>query len=216
MQTAQGATLRRHGAIVGGEIPQGGEGRPVFAILTIFCAGVAVLLAGVGGGLANILYVVLAAGTGFALYARSPAAYVSFTLWLWFVTPFVRRVLDMHHGWAPTSPTLLAPLAVALISMATLLGRGRELRGIPGLPPALLDLPPGCPFAPRCPHAFERCLHVMRKDRVEKRQQRVEGIEGRAAAPLPVRPSEHGRAPRTIAFSLARTTVSRWLSALVR
>jgi peptide/nickel transport system ATP-binding protein len=33
----------------------------------------------------------------------------------------------------------------------------RELRGIPGLPPALLDLPPGCPFAPRCPHAFERC-----------------------------------------------------------
>ncbi|MCC7194532.1 MAG: hypothetical protein IT356_03140 [Gemmatimonadaceae bacterium] len=127
---AQGAALRRHGADAGGGAHEGGEGCPVFAVLVIFCAGVAVLLAGVGGGLANILYVVLAAGAGFALHARSPAAYVSFTLWLWFVTPFVRRVLDMHHGWAPTSPTLLAPLAVALISMATLLGRGRELRGI--------------------------------------------------------------------------------------
>jgi peptide/nickel transport system ATP-binding protein len=41
-------------------------------------------------------------------------------------------------------------------SLPTLEGR-RELRGISGLPPALLDLPPGCPFAPRCPHAFERC-----------------------------------------------------------
>jgi peptide/nickel transport system ATP-binding protein len=31
------------------------------------------------------------------------------------------------------------------------------LRGIPGLPPSLLDPPPGCPFHPRCPHVMERC-----------------------------------------------------------
>jgi peptide/nickel transport system ATP-binding protein len=41
-------------------------------------------------------------------------------------------------------------------SLPTLEGK-RELRGIPGLPPPLLNLPPGCPFAPRCPYAFERC-----------------------------------------------------------
>jgi peptide/nickel transport system ATP-binding protein len=41
-------------------------------------------------------------------------------------------------------------------SLPSLEGK-RELRGIPGLPPALLDLPPGCPFTPRCPHAFELC-----------------------------------------------------------
>lgn len=33
----------------------------------------------------------------------------------------------------------------------------RELVGIPGLPPPLVDLPPGCPFNPRCPFAFDRC-----------------------------------------------------------
>ena len=43
-----------------------------------------------------------------------------------------------------------------LDSLPTLEGK-HELRGIPGLPPALLNLPSGCPFAPRCPYAFERC-----------------------------------------------------------
>lgn len=33
----------------------------------------------------------------------------------------------------------------------------RRLEGIKGAPPDLLDLPPGCPFAPRCPHRFDRC-----------------------------------------------------------
>ena len=32
-----------------------------------------------------------------------------------------------------------------------------ELGGIPGSPPDLDDLPPGCPFAPRCPDVTERC-----------------------------------------------------------
>jgi peptide/nickel transport system ATP-binding protein len=33
----------------------------------------------------------------------------------------------------------------------------RRLRSIPGAPPILLNRPPGCAFAPRCPHAFARC-----------------------------------------------------------
>jgi oligopeptide/dipeptide ABC transporter ATP-binding protein len=32
-----------------------------------------------------------------------------------------------------------------------------RLRAIPGQPPPLTALPPGCPFAPRCPIAEERC-----------------------------------------------------------
>jgi peptide/nickel transport system ATP-binding protein len=43
-----------------------------------------------------------------------------------------------------------------LDSLPTLEGK-HALRGIPGLPPALLNLPVGCPFAPRCPYVFERC-----------------------------------------------------------
>jgi peptide/nickel transport system ATP-binding protein len=35
--------------------------------------------------------------------------------------------------------------------------RPRRLAAIPGLPPSLLQLPPGCSFADRCTHRFERC-----------------------------------------------------------
>ncbi|WP_445166472.1 dipeptide ABC transporter ATP-binding protein [Mycolicibacterium sp. Dal123E01] len=35
--------------------------------------------------------------------------------------------------------------------------QGTRLVPIPGAPPALLDLPPGCPFAPRCPLVIDEC-----------------------------------------------------------
>jgi peptide/nickel transport system ATP-binding protein len=34
---------------------------------------------------------------------------------------------------------------------------GRDLVQIPGTTPSLIDLPPGCAFAPRCPHADAAC-----------------------------------------------------------
>lgn len=36
--------------------------------------------------------------------------------------------------------------------------KGRRLESIPGSPPDLADMPPGCAFAPRCPFAAERCF----------------------------------------------------------
>ncbi|HEY7273848.1 MAG TPA: ABC transporter ATP-binding protein [Actinoplanes sp.] len=38
--------------------------------------------------------------------------------------------------------------------------RAGRLRPIPGLPPSLIDLPPGCPFHPRCRYAMEMCRDV--------------------------------------------------------
>jgi glutathione transport system ATP-binding protein len=35
--------------------------------------------------------------------------------------------------------------------------QGARLVPIPGAPPSLADLPPGCPFAPRCPLAIDEC-----------------------------------------------------------
>ena len=50
------------------------------------------------------------------------------------------------------------PYAHGLLrSFPPLHGPRRELGGIPGSPPDLLHLAPGCPFAPRCPHAFDLC-----------------------------------------------------------
>ncbi len=48
-----------------------------------------------------------------------------------------------------------------LLSFPDLAHPDRPLRGIPGSPPRLDAMPAGCRFAPRCPHAFERC-HVER------------------------------------------------------
>ena len=42
-------------------------------------------------------------------------------------------------------------------SFPPLTGPRRELTGIPGFPPDLRALPPGCPFAPRCGHAMAIC-----------------------------------------------------------
>ncbi|HEX5039198.1 MAG TPA: dipeptide/oligopeptide/nickel ABC transporter permease/ATP-binding protein [Candidatus Limnocylindria bacterium] len=44
-----------------------------------------------------------------------------------------------------------------LLSFPDLAHPDRPLRGIPGSPPRLDAMPPGCRFAPRCPHAFDRC-----------------------------------------------------------
>ena len=44
-----------------------------------------------------------------------------------------------------------------LASFPDLAHPDRPLRGIPGAPPRLDAMPPGCRYAPRCPHAFDRC-----------------------------------------------------------
>jgi peptide/nickel transport system ATP-binding protein len=45
-------------------------------------------------------------------------------------------------------------------SFPELYGEKKLMRGIPGHPPDLRDLPPGCPFAPRCAFAFSACGEV--------------------------------------------------------
>jgi oligopeptide transport system ATP-binding protein len=37
---------------------------------------------------------------------------------------------------------------------------GTELASVPGLPPDLLELPPGCPFAERCAYADDQCVEA--------------------------------------------------------
>ena len=50
------------------------------------------------------------------------------------------------------------PYSRALVaSVPRLRGQGGRIAGIPGALPDLRDPPPGCRFAPRCPHATARC-----------------------------------------------------------
>jgi peptide/nickel transport system ATP-binding protein len=53
--------------------------------------------------------------------------------------------------------TPLHPYSQLLISSLPSLDHKGAFRGIPGLPPSLLNRPAGCAFRSRCPKAFERC-----------------------------------------------------------
>jgi peptide/nickel transport system ATP-binding protein len=51
------------------------------------------------------------------------------------------------------------PYTLGLIrAVPTLHGGAEALSSIPGSPPDLVEMPPGCKFRPRCPFATERCL----------------------------------------------------------
>ncbi len=51
----------------------------------------------------------------------------------------------------------LHPYSQLLINSLPSIEHKGALKGIPGLPPSLLERPVGCAFRPRCPFAFERC-----------------------------------------------------------
>jgi peptide/nickel transport system ATP-binding protein len=53
------------------------------------------------------------------------------------------------------------PYTVGLLgSIPSLTSEGGKLTPISGAPPSLLNLPPGCPFSPRCPLVRKDCLSI--------------------------------------------------------
>jgi oligopeptide/dipeptide ABC transporter ATP-binding protein len=79
------------------------------------------------------------------------------------------RVLVMYAGRIVEEGTLdeifydpQHPYTWGLMGSLTRLDRPRPKRlpQISGVPPSLLDLPPGCSFRPRCPHEFDRCRQL--------------------------------------------------------
>ncbi|WP_264319845.1 O-antigen ligase domain-containing protein [Zarconia navalis] len=67
----------------------------------------------------NLLFPGMALGVGIFLYFRYPILYLGFTWWLWFLTPFVRRLSDYRSSYTDPSPILLAPFLVTLVSSIT-------------------------------------------------------------------------------------------------
>lgn len=80
------------------------------------------------------------------------------------VAQFVDRLGVMYAGkLVEVSPVRdvftkpLHPYTTLLIATLPSLEQKGTFAGIPGLPPLLRDLPPGCAFHPRCPYAVDRC-----------------------------------------------------------
>jgi oligopeptide/dipeptide ABC transporter ATP-binding protein len=95
------------------------------------------------------------------------AAIVMITHDLGVIAEVADRVLVMYAGKAvelgDTEDVFARPrmpyAAGLLGSMPRLEQQGGRLRPIPGSPPSLINLPPGCPFSPRCPLRTEICEH---------------------------------------------------------
>jgi peptide/nickel transport system ATP-binding protein len=74
------------------------------------------------------------------------------------------RIIE-HAPATELHTTAAHPYTQALLtSFPDLRGERRDLHGIPGTPPDLRDPRPGCPYAPRCPHAFEPCITITPAD----------------------------------------------------
>jgi peptide/nickel transport system ATP-binding protein len=80
------------------------------------------------------------------------------------ITQFADTLGVLYAGklveWARVEDVLdnpLHPYSRLLIESLPSLEQKKALVGIRGMPPELLNLPPGCAFAPRCPYAFDRC-----------------------------------------------------------
>jgi len=101
------------------------------------------------------------------LSQQSSTAIVLITHDLGVVAGLCDKVLVMYAGevmeLADIEPLFEAPAhpyTRGLLDSVPRLDREHSgiLRAIPGNPPDLVALPEGCPFRPRCTHAFERCV----------------------------------------------------------
>lgn len=92
----------------------------------------------------------------------------------------VDRIGVMYAGrlaeLGPVQGLLEAPLhpytRMLVESLPSLEHKG-VFRGIPGLPPSLLEPPPGCPFHPRCPQAMARCANGVPELKMVEAEHRV-------------------------------------------
>ena len=103
------------------------------------------------------------------LSAESNSGVIFVTHDLGVVADIADRVLVMYAGRLVEQGTVdeifydpQHPYTWGLLGSITRVDRDppRRLPAIPGQPPSLVRPPAGCPFQPRCPHAFDRCVEL--------------------------------------------------------
>src|ERR1700760_3963682 len=114
-----------------GEIPHA-PAVPRGGVLFPTICGVAITLALWFAGQGSVLRIELPAmafGIGLILYVRRPVQYAQYTLWVWFLAPLFRRLVDWRFGFVDPNMVLLAPFLVSGISILSLLPSFRRSGG---------------------------------------------------------------------------------------
>lgn len=92
-------------------------------------------LAMVGAGsILRPLIVLDSFAVGVFLYRRYPILYIGFAWWLWFLAPFVARVIDYRSSFDPLRLVLLSQYLVTLVTLHTLLKHLPKVSRQDGLP----------------------------------------------------------------------------------
>lgn len=78
------------------------------------------------GTLLRVAFPAAAGLVALVLYRSSPIVYVKYSLWVWFLTPIIRRVIDLRCGWAETNLALLAPFLVSGVVVVAFLTKGSK------------------------------------------------------------------------------------------
>ena len=99
-----------------------GTGRPsssIFGIypiiVVLFALWLAMSQVGLGGVSRPMFPAAAAVVAALLLHADRRADYITFVLWLFMLTPFLRRVVDLHAGWSQVNLLMLAPYAAGML-----------------------------------------------------------------------------------------------------
>lgn len=86
--------------------------------------GCAILLGFLKQGLLlSVAYPAASLGLGLLLARRNPPQFIAFILWLFFLSPFIRRINDYTGGWTPISTLSLTPYLPALLVVPVMVQR---------------------------------------------------------------------------------------------
>ena len=98
-----------------------GGARSLVAIQILFALSILAATFGGAPRAVDVLFTPIAFIIGIYIYFSSSPQYISYCIWLWMLTPFVRRVVDFGIGFQPQSMVMLAPFVVGLICVITVL-----------------------------------------------------------------------------------------------
>ena len=94
--------------------------QPAWFVITTLSVFTVLCLVAKAGLILRLGFPIFSFATGIFLFRNFPAFYISFSWWIWVMTPFLARLIDYQTVWDPQRSMMIAPFLVSGISGATL------------------------------------------------------------------------------------------------
>jgi len=114
-------------AIAEAELPRKNSATLIWVLAACACALIVALFLARQATLLRLAFPLVTGAVAVACYLRRPGVYIQFTMWIWILTPCVRRIVDWRCGFENQNLILLTPLFVTAISAFTVLYKSRDI-----------------------------------------------------------------------------------------